>query len=251
MPARRWPWFASAALLLTAALATGWSTYLHWLPCRGAMLNGSIVHGYTYGRDFGGACLRRMDGGLPFPYPPEPAEQTAWASELGVLAMILAGLAWLTVVLWSTWAALTKVIATLPGLLALGLAVNAGIAVRQPGRSPDASVPMSVWLLVEVLAVVAFIAVIDGEPVEPSGNLLPLVVAAWGSTAFGGFHMFAEYLVMSTWSDANWDVPPGTGYLTAAVLLIAGGLTLTYAVRRPGSPRPSDAAGRALADHPA
>jgi hypothetical protein len=31
--------------MLAAAAAAGWSTYLHWLPCRGSMLLGSIIQG--------------------------------------------------------------------------------------------------------------------------------------------------------------------------------------------------------------
>ena len=71
MTGRRWPWLTAATLLLGSAAATAASTYLHWLPCRGSMLSGSIFRGYAYGPAFSHACLRRMDGGLPFPYPPE------------------------------------------------------------------------------------------------------------------------------------------------------------------------------------
>jgi hypothetical protein len=39
--------------MLAAAVAAGWSTYLHWLPCRGSMRRGSIVHGYAYDYDGG------------------------------------------------------------------------------------------------------------------------------------------------------------------------------------------------------
>jgi hypothetical protein len=33
----RRPWLLTAALMLASAVAAGWSTYLHWLPCRGSM----------------------------------------------------------------------------------------------------------------------------------------------------------------------------------------------------------------------
>ena len=43
--------------MLASAVAAGWSTYLHWLPCRGSMLSGSIIYGYDY---VGRRLLRRM-----------------------------------------------------------------------------------------------------------------------------------------------------------------------------------------------
>jgi hypothetical protein len=39
----------------------------------------------------GGGCWRRMDAAVAFRYPPEPAAQSPWASELGVAATALAG----------------------------------------------------------------------------------------------------------------------------------------------------------------
>lgn len=45
MGERRWPWWVSSAVLLAAAAAAGWSTYLHWLPCRASMLSGSELRG--------------------------------------------------------------------------------------------------------------------------------------------------------------------------------------------------------------
>ena len=44
---QRWPWLVTAGLMLAAAAATGRSTYLYWLPCRGSMLRGSIINHYV------------------------------------------------------------------------------------------------------------------------------------------------------------------------------------------------------------
>ena len=73
---------------------------------------------------------------------------------------------------------------------------------------------------------------------------------AWGSTAFVGLHQAAEFIAMATFSDANWDVPPGTGYLTVAGLGIAGLLTLAYAIRGPRSVRQPVPAEYASVEHP-
>lgn len=70
--------------MLAAAAATGRSTYLYWLPCRGSMLSGSIIYGYDYvGPDFSDASLRRMDGDVALVQP--------WTSELNLVAMALLG----------------------------------------------------------------------------------------------------------------------------------------------------------------
>jgi hypothetical protein len=248
MTARRGPWLASGILLMAAAVAAGWSAYLHWLPCRGTMLNGSIVRGYTYGQDFSQACLRRMDGGMPFLYPPELGEQTAGAAELGVLATVLAALAWLVLVIGSTHGLWTKAFAALPGLLTLGLAGYVAGLVDRPDRTFGA--PFGLGVLIEVLTVVAVVAIWTEAPRESWSNAA-LVVVAWGSTAFVGLHQAAEFVAMVTFSDANWDVPPGTGYLTVAGLGIAGALTLAYAIRGPRSGQRPVPAERSLVEHPA
>jgi hypothetical protein len=56
---------------------------------------------------------------------------------------------------------------------------------------------------------------------------------------------------MGTFSDANWDVPPGTGYLTAAGLGLAAVLTLAYALRWPVLGHRSAPAESALVGLPA
>ena len=40
-------WLVTAGLMLAAAAATGRSTYLYWLPCRGSMLRGSFINYYV------------------------------------------------------------------------------------------------------------------------------------------------------------------------------------------------------------
>jgi hypothetical protein len=68
------------------------------------MLSGSIVYGYDYvGPDFSDLCLRRMDG-----------DQGPWELALYVLAMALAGAAWLTLVLGMRGQPRTKAVAAFP-----------------------------------------------------------------------------------------------------------------------------------------
>jgi hypothetical protein len=65
------------------------------------------------------ACEARMDGDI--------SGQAPWTSELLVLAMAFAGLAWLTLVVALRWQLRTKAVAALPGLATVGLA----LAVRR------------------------------------------------------------------------------------------------------------------------
>jgi hypothetical protein len=51
------------------------------------------------------------------------------------------------------------------------------------------------------------------------------VVVLWGTTAFGAIHTIAEYVAMIIFSERDWDDPPGTGYLTVAVITICAILT--------------------------
>jgi hypothetical protein len=206
--------------MLAAAAAAAWSTYLHWLPCRGSMLRGSVVHGYEYDYDggkFSDLCLRRMDG-----------DQGPWESELQVVAMVLLGVAWLALVLGLRWQVKTKAVAGLPGLATLLVAGDVAI-----GNGGDDSFPLMLMLSIELCAVVALVAFSAWQP-EPDGrHIRRLVVVLWGTTAFGAIHLIVEYVIMINFSDANWDDPPGTGYLTVAVITISAILTAIMTLRTP------------------
>jgi hypothetical protein len=44
---QRWPWLLAAGLMLVSAVAAAWSTYLYWLPCRGSMLEGTLLQPFS------------------------------------------------------------------------------------------------------------------------------------------------------------------------------------------------------------
>jgi hypothetical protein len=73
-------------------------------------------------------------------------------------------------------------------------------------------------------------------------GLLRLLLVLWGTTAFGMVHAFAQWDAMVIFSDANWDVPPRTGYLTGATLIISGWLAVLMTFR----PAPTSTAVDAL-----
>ena len=198
------------------------------------MLTGSILRWYAWGPGFSDACLRRMDGGLPFPSTPDPAEQAPWASELGVAATVLAGLAWLTLVLGLRWSLRTKAVAALPSLAAFVVAVVCGVALAGAAPNPDEFLLVRLRFAIDGSAVLALIMILVWQPEVRGGRrLLGLLLVLWGTTAFGFLHAAAEWIAMGVFSVATWDVPPGTGYLTGATLIISGLLTLLMTLRPP------------------
>ncbi|MEN0070131.1 MAG: hypothetical protein AAGC63_03885, partial [Propionicimonas sp.] len=44
------------------------------------------------------------------------------------------------------------------------------------------------------------------------------LLALWGVVSFGWMRTIGDYAVMLGLSNANWDAPPGTGYVTVAVI---------------------------------
>ena len=68
-------------------------------------------------------------------------------------------------------------------------------------------------------------------------RVLRLVVVLWGATAFGAIPTIAEYVVMINFSEANWDSPPGTGYLTVATITISAILTVIMPYAHQREPR--------------
>lgn len=215
MRGSRWPWLLGSVLLLAAGAAAAWSTYLYWRPCRGSMLSGSVFRDYAYGPDFTDACLRRMDSGTPFPFPLTGPEATPGSPELAVAAMVLAGLAWAVIVLGSRWPRSTAAVAVLPSLATLVVATQA---------AADTS-----WLflmIIDLSALVALIALLGGQPQLRAAGRLRFATALGGAAAFGAVPSMLEYVVMVNLSEADWDVPPGTGYLLASVPVAAAILTM-------------------------
>ena len=208
--------------------------YLYWLPCRGTMLEGTLIQPFSGdGRTYEeyekldpavkasmDACLRRMDGDI--------SELAPWTSELHVVAIALLGVAWLTLVLGLRWRLRTRAVAALPGLATLVVAVAEAAALGDAGH-----VPMMLLFSIELSAVVALIAILAWQSEVIGRCWLRLVVVLWGTTAFGAIHTIAEYVAMIIFSERDWDDPPGTGYLTVAVITICAILTVIMTLRAP------------------
>ena len=224
--------------MLASAVAAAWSTYLYWLPCRGTMLEGTLLQPFSGdGRTYEeyekldpaikasmDACLRRMDGDI--------SGQAPWTSELLVLAMALAGLAWLTLVLGLRWQLRTKVVAALPGLATVLMALAVAVTIGDAERGEDNPLLTMLLTAVEWSALLALALIWAWQPeVRTRRRFLRIVVALWGTTAFGIFHQMLAYMIMVGISERDWDEPPGTGYLTLAAITISAELIVIMTLR--------------------
>jgi hypothetical protein len=246
---QRWPWLLAAGLMLASAVAAAWSTYLYWLPCRGTMLEGTLLQPFSGdGRTYEeyekldpavkasmDACLRRMDGDI--------SGQAPWTSELLILAMALVGLAWLTLVVALRWQLRTKAVAVLPGLATVGAALALAASIGAE-RGEDHPVLQMLSVAGEWSALLALAMIWGWQPeVRTRRRFLRIAVALWGTTAFGVFHLMLEYMIMIGFSERDWDDPPGTGYLTVATIAISAILLVIMTLRMPrtatdGEPQP-------------
>lgn len=218
-----------------AAGAAALSLFRHWLPCRGSMLEGSLLQGYrSEGYAFSDACLRRMDTGLPFQGPAELGEQTPWASELGAMAIVASAAAWAVVVLGLRWPPGATLLGLLPSLSSTSIAVQIYLVARVPQRNTEESLSGWVLLLPEITGVLALLVAARQPQRDGSHDLRRLVLLAWGTTVFGSVHQLFDYLGMGLWSVANWDLPPGTGVGTVLVLLVTASGVTVWTLRNRG-----------------
>ncbi len=226
---RRWPWLMSAVFLLVAGGTAGVATYLFWLPCRGSMLDGSIL-GLGGAIEFSDACLERMDSGTPFPYPEALGEGVTASAMFAAAAIALTALAWLPVAFGLGWRARSRLVALLPVAATLLLAIRSyPLADGIVGSAGNTAL----WLAVEALGVAAVVLIFRWEVGAGSALLIRLLVLSWGATAFGTVHQTGDYMMMIATSSANWDVPPGTGYITSTLLSLAAAVTMaTTSYRR-------------------
>ena len=220
--------------MLAAGAATGRSTYLYWLPCRGSMLRGSIINDYVnVGRKFSPGCKQAMDGDVALVVP--------WTSGLNLVAMALLGVAWLTLVVGLRWRWRTRAVAALPGLATLAVAVAGAAAIGDPKPFEYTPPLMGLVTLLELLAVVALVWILVWQPEARGRHIGPrLVVVLSGTTAFGFVHVITEYFTMLSFGGGNGDTPTGYGYLIFATVTITAILTviMTLRARKVADPEP-------------
>jgi len=217
-----------AVLLVLGAVTGGGAVREHWLSCRGTMLSGSALHGYAYGPDFSDACLQTMDNGFSFTWPDG---MDSWRPEaaFGTACSLLLALAWMVVIAASTWSYPTRLLAAPPAILTAAAGLISAFA-----PSSDALDTAYVVLLVAIsLTSVTALTAIGVRKNPGRWTLCKAAIALAGSSAVGFFAQMADYSFMTSFSDANWDTPPGTGYPTVVAMALLGFalLAVTFAAR--------------------
>lgn len=204
-------------LLIAASGMVVWITYLGWVPCAGSMLEGTQFDPSPYEWTFTEACHAAMDHGDGFPvsgWLESPLQQTV--NGLNAIALLLLGVAWLTLVRscrprGGVW----LLLASLPGLLNLWAAGVAAFAVVWPPAEFPAAASLAM-LLLDIAGVVGVIVLLAGSEIWPSPlRAIRVVLLALAATAGSFGHMLVDYAFMLDFSEANWDSPPGSGYLNA------------------------------------
>ncbi|MGO1385094.1 MAG: hypothetical protein ACTHWA_12270 [Arachnia sp.] len=191
------------------------------------MLNGTLFAS-SRTAELTDACLMRMDTGLPFPYPPKITEQAPWASEVAGIAMLLAIASWVVLILGLRLSRGTTGIALIAAVTPAVVAVMGLLAAQDRGRDPQAYISGWLWISVEAVAVAVMVVLWLRHTDIQSARLPGLAIVLWGATAFGMAHGISEYMAMLMFNQNNWDTPAGTGWITVAVLMIAGAASLWF-----------------------
>lgn len=214
----RAPWLVLATMMSAAAIAVAFATWLHWAPCSGSMLTASMFHGSLESNGFTDACLGRMDSGAVFPFI-DTVGHGATGSGATIGSMALLGLGWVGFIATRRWTFVERTLAAAPGLLTAALAVSSFVQVFLPPLWPRLGVVTWIVVAIDLTALVAAAVIVQlTSGLDRAAQLLAL----WGVTSFGWMRTIGDYMTMIIWSNANWDAPPGTGYVTAATMAASG-----------------------------
>ena len=221
-PEHRWPWLVSGVLYVAAGAAAWWATQLSWAACTGAnTLWSSILVSHLDTVEWSEACYIQMDSGGILQSPDAPAATAAAVSALFVAA------AWLVLVVALRWTLHTRVLAAGLGLATLSL----GLALPAPSLASTAAFRDGLMLGIDIVALLALIAVIVRWRHEQR-TLLRVAVAWSAAASFGAVSMILDYLAMVALSDADWDTPPGSGYLPALWMATSGAIMIALTLVR-------------------
>lgn len=199
-----------ATTLLLAAAAAGISTWLMWLPCQGMMFNG--LFGLREASGFSDACLARMDGDGALPL-------AIGVVQFRALSAILLGLGW-----WTYASALpalqaprvSRTLILLPILPIVWFAAETLLST-DGGTLWEATSAAAMISLTSALAGIIILL----HPAENRARYVGLI-GLCGVSSYGVVHAAGDYMFMIGFHTANWDVPPGTGYLSTLVMAVCG-----------------------------
>lgn len=218
-------------LLILAGLALAASTWLYWQPCAGSMLIGTPFDPFPTGT-ISQACTTQMDAGPGFPLVEQGATVSSAAGFVRTMALILLALAGVAL---ATRVPGLGILGTFPAILTLALAGR----TLFPLGDPYDGVFELLMGPIELMAIVAYCALVATRSEPRPGYFATVAVLLLATTSAGFGHLAADYAVMIGISQANWDTPPGTGYLTATTLIGCVALSRSSLLERLFSPHDS------------
>jgi hypothetical protein len=187
--------------------------------------------------DIPAECFVRMDQGLPL--ESRIAEAPALVHDLSALALLAGALAWLLLVVGPGWGR-TERGRMIPVAPALGLAA---LCARLPELADRLTVTAA--LLIVDVAILLAASVLVQRAVRGDRVMLRAWIPLLAVGALGFVARALDFAVMTGWSQLNWDVTPGTGYLGAAALVLAAAVMALIAPRdTPARSDPAEDRGR-------
>ncbi|SER21809.1 hypothetical protein SAMN05421756_11083 [Microlunatus flavus] len=210
--------------MVLAALAGSAAVWQHWRSCAGPQTFVD-ASGAAVGSPLGEACLRAMDDGFSFLYPDG---KDPWRPEsvAGLAFAVLLAASWTVVLLSQRWGRASRVVAVVPLVLLL---LTAALNLLARSDALD-SVFAHVQLALSASVVLAVVVLALGGTARPRERVL-VALALCAPGAAGFLALAADYAVMATFSEANWDTPPWTGTLTLVATALAGVALVVLPVR--------------------
>ena len=217
--------------MVLGALAGSGAVWFHWRPCTGPQAS-TADWGYAEdpGPGYGDACLQAMDDGFSFLYPDgkDPLRPEAL---FGLALALLVAASWAVVLLGGQWRRSTR----LAGATTLGLVLLTALLSLQP-RSDAMDRVFSPVQLVLGLGVLLTLVLVLVQDAGSARDRARAALALGGPAAVGFVALMADYALMVTISEANWDTPPWTGTPTLVATTLAGVAVLVLSVRRRTAP---------------
>jgi len=230
-------WLLSAALVALGAAFDGAAVTLYWRACDGELLNGSVFSAVQSGVGFSDSCFVAMDQAAMFPLP-ELGDGLTLVGSLGAIAALLLASAWLVLVPTFQVPAKVRPVAALPGILGIALVVEGVVGSLVPWPDYPDFLFIALAGLLSLSAPFALMTLGDAKVTWPVLGVAAVV--AFAATAPGAGQQILDFSVMLSLSHADWDKPPGSGYPTVALLVVATLATVAFwAVAGRVKPEPS------------
>jgi hypothetical protein len=201
----RTPWYAAAALLALGGLLLGAAAAIRWSPCLGDRA--------------GNTCTARQSRTYDYLFPTEPSQALPATALLAGIGMLLIAASWPLIVrqlsVRPTFRIAMAVVMVLKPLLLGGLVLAAPLfGVLPRGAGP-------VLLAVGIVLDLAALGMVLAAPSHQLADYQRLLLAAVAFWLVGWVGQVLDALIFGLFA-VEADVAPGSGLLTAVILIGCG-----------------------------